>query len=158
MVNADCFICSKHRGDISIPGGVVFEDDLVYASHSMISQGQYKAYLGYLIIEPKRHVAGLEKLNKQESESLGVLISRLSQALIASEDAEHIYLFVLGHHSTHLHYHLVPRYANTPEKWWGIHLDEWPEAPRGGIEEISSLCDRLRSYLSGNPIYDWKTI
>jgi histidine triad (HIT) family protein len=151
MANADCFICSKHRNS-STPGGVVFENNLVYASHSMIPQGQSKAYLGYLIIEPKRHVAGLQDLNKQESESLGVLITRLSQALTASEEAEHVYLFVLGHHSPHLHYHLLPRYAHTPQKWWGIHLDEWPEAPRGGLLDISLLCDRLRTYLSRNPL------
>jgi diadenosine tetraphosphate (Ap4A) HIT family hydrolase len=137
-----------------VPGGVVFEDELVYCSHSLIPQGQTQAYLGYLIVEPKRHVEGLQNLNKQESESLGVLITRLSKALTAIEKVEHVYLFVLGHHTSHLHFHLVPRYANTPKKWWGIHLDEWPEAPRGGFAEISFLCDRLRIYLARNTLSD----
>jgi diadenosine tetraphosphate (Ap4A) HIT family hydrolase len=120
----------------------------------MIHEGQTQAYLGYLIVEPKRHVEGLQNLSKPESEALGVLITRLSQALANSEKAEHIYLFVLGHNTPHLHYHLVPRYANTPNKWWGIHLDEWPEAPRGELRDIIVLCDRLRTHLSSNPLDD----
>jgi histidine triad (HIT) family protein len=151
MANSDCFICSKHRGDILVPGGVIFEDKLVYCSHSLIPQGQTQAYLGYLIIEPKRHIEGLQNLSKQESESSGALITRLSKALTTVEKAEHIYLFVLGHNTPHLHFHLIPRYANTPKKWWGIHLDEWPEAPRGGLTEITLLCDRLRTYLARRP-------
>jgi histidine triad (HIT) family protein len=147
MADSDCFICSKHRGETQVTGEVIFEDGLVYASHSMIPRGQTKTYLGYLLIEPKRHVEGLQNLNKQESEAIGVLITRLSKALTVSEKAEHVYLFVLGHHTPHLHYHLVPRYANTPKEYWGIHVEEWPEAPHGGPGEINSLCNRLRNYL-----------
>jgi diadenosine tetraphosphate (Ap4A) HIT family hydrolase len=135
-----------------MPGGIVFEDGLVYASHSMFPPGQAKAYLGYLIVEPKRHVEGLQNLTKRESESLGVLITRLSRALTVSEKAEHVYLFLLGHHTPHLHYHLLPRYANTPREWWGVRLDDWPEAPRGGTAEIAALCARLRRYLAENEI------
>jgi histidine triad (HIT) family protein len=148
MLNSECFICSKHRGETPVPGGVIFENGLVYSSHSMVQRGQTSAYLGYLLIEPKRHVEGLQDLNKQESEAIGVLITRLSKALTISEKAEHLYLFVLGHHASHLHYHLVPRYANTPKEYWGIHVDEWPEAPHGGVNEINSLCNRLRNYLT----------
>ncbi len=24
---ADCFICRKHRGEISVPGGAIYEDE-----------------------------------------------------------------------------------------------------------------------------------
>ena len=148
MANSSCYICSKHKGEILVPGGVIFEDSLFYASHSMIPQGQTKAYLGYLLIEPKRHVEGLQNLNEKESAAIGVLITRLSRALINIEKAEHVYLFVLGHHAPHLHYHLIPRYPDTPKEYWGMRVDEWPEAPRGGLNEINSLCDRLRKYLA----------
>jgi hypothetical protein len=40
----DCLICRKHRGEISIPGGVVYEDDLVVASHSLIAEGEAESY------------------------------------------------------------------------------------------------------------------
>ena len=30
---ADCYICRKHRGELLIPGGAIYEDDLLYAGH-----------------------------------------------------------------------------------------------------------------------------
>ena len=83
---------------------------------------------------------------------MGLLITRISKALTEIEKVEHIYLFVLGHNVPHLHFHLIPRYPNTPRKWWGIHLDEWPEAPRGGLKEVGLLCDRIRAHLFKNPL------
>ncbi len=46
----DCFICRKHRGEIVIPGGAIFEDDLLYAEHAGAQAGQ-AAYLGYIMVE-----------------------------------------------------------------------------------------------------------
>ncbi len=96
MYASDCFICRKHRGEVSIPGGAIYEDDLVYVGHAQIREGQTTTYLGYLMVEPKRH---------------------------------------------------APRYPNAPREYWGVHVDEWPEAPHGGPEEMAALCERLRSHL-----------
>ena len=52
----DCFICRKHRGLETVPGGALYEDDIVYAGHAQIRPGQETAYLGYLMAETKRHV------------------------------------------------------------------------------------------------------
>ena len=144
---ADCFVCRKHRGEISVPGEAVYEDDWVYAGHASIPDGQSTAYLGALLVEPKRHVPGLGDLNDAEAQTVGLLIARLSRALKASEGAEHVYLFRLGHHVSHLHIWVVPRYPDTPREYWGIHVDEWPDAPRGASQEIAALCARLRAYL-----------
>ncbi len=46
----DCFICRKHRGEIMIPGGAIYEDDLLYAGHVGTQEGQ-AAYLGYIMVE-----------------------------------------------------------------------------------------------------------
>ena len=37
MSDADptCFVCRKHRGEIDLPGGVLYEDDLVCATGSV---------------------------------------------------------------------------------------------------------------------------
>jgi hypothetical protein len=42
----DCFICRKHRGEISIPGGPIYQDDLLYAGHIAIPDEQTSVYLG----------------------------------------------------------------------------------------------------------------
>lgn len=130
-----------------MPGGAIYEDDLVYASHAQIREGQSTVYLGYLIVETRRHVPGLFDLKDDEAKALGLLIARLSRALKASEKVEHVYTFVLGDEVPHVHIHVVPRYSGAPRKYWGFHVDEWPDAPHGGPEEIAALSAVLRSYL-----------
>lgn len=128
-----------------MPGGAIYEDTLIYASH--IGQAGQSAYLGYLIVETKRHIPGLEDLTNDEAQAVGLLVTRLCRALKACTTAEHIYEFVLGHHVSHLHIHIVPRYPGAPREYWGIHTDEWPDTPRGDEQEIASLCERIRAYL-----------
>jgi histidine triad (HIT) family protein len=101
------------------------------------------------MVEPKRHAPGLADLSDVEAQALGLLVARLSRALKASESAEHVYAFVLGDLVPHLHIHVVPRYPGAPREYWGMHVDEWPEAPRGGPEEMAALCARLRASLEG---------
>jgi len=47
-----CYICRKHQGEIAIPGGAIYEDDLLYAGHIKMNEEQ-PTYLGYLMIETK---------------------------------------------------------------------------------------------------------
>jgi histidine triad (HIT) family protein len=143
----ECFICRKHRGEIEIPGGAIYEDEIIFAGHVHVPEGKSDVYLGYLMLEPKRHIAGLADLSDPEAQSLGLLITRLCRALKECEGAEHVYAFVLGDNVPHLHIHLVPRYPGAPGEYWGVHVDEWPEAPRGGALEVEALCARLRLHL-----------
>ncbi len=143
----DCFICRKHRGEATIPGSAIYEDDRVYAGHAQIREGQTTAYLGYLMVEPKRHAPRLFDLTDDEAQALGLLVVRLSRALRDVEKAEHVYAFVIGDGVLHVHIHVVPRYPGAPREYWGVHVDEWPNAPRGGPAEMAALCARLRSHL-----------
>jgi diadenosine tetraphosphate (Ap4A) HIT family hydrolase len=141
----DCLVCRKHRGELALPGGAIFQDDLLFVSHSPIPEGQADAYLGTLLVEPRRHIAGLADLTFEEGARIGGLLPVLSRALRAGAAAEHVYLFVLGHHVPHLHFWLVPRYPGTPRQYWGVHVDEWPEAPRGDAQAIVALSRRIRA-------------
>ncbi len=143
----DCFVCRKHRGEIVIPGGAIYEDDIVYAGHAQIREGQTTAYLGYLMVEPNRHVPDLAELTNDEAKALMILVTRLSRALKATENAERVYLFVMGELVRHLHIHVVARYPGAPREYWGARVDEWPDAPHGNADEIESICVRLRDYL-----------
>ncbi len=144
---SDCFVCHKHRGDVHVPGGVIFEDELVYASHSIIPEGHDSVYLGWAFVEPKRHAPGLGDLTDAEARAFGLTTIRLSRALLAATGAEHVYAAVLGHHVPHLHIHLIVRYPNTPREHWGLNVVEWSEAPRGREPEIAALADRIRGAL-----------
>jgi diadenosine tetraphosphate (Ap4A) HIT family hydrolase len=142
----DCFVCDKHRGNVEVPGGAVYEDELVYVSH-MWGPGSHESYLGYLFIEPRRHVPGLADLTPEEGERVGSLMARLSLALREAEGAEHVYTAVIGHNVPHLHVHLAPRYPGTPEEYWWTRLLEWPGAPRGGPDEVAAVVERVRAAL-----------
>jgi diadenosine tetraphosphate (Ap4A) HIT family hydrolase len=144
---SDCFVCQKHRGEIDVPGGAIYEDELVYSSHGVIDAGRATAYLGTLFVEPKRCVPGFGDLTRAEAERVGLVASRLAAALQATEHAEHVYLFVLGAHVPHLHLWLRARYPGTPREFWGLRVAEWPGAPKGGATEIAALCERVRSHL-----------
>ena len=130
-----------------IPGGAIYEDDLLYAGHLGAQEGQ-AAYLGYIMVETKRHAPGLADLTDVESQGVGLLVARISRALRDSEKAEHIYAFVIGDGVPHFHLHVIPRYPGAPREYWGVHVDEWPGAPHGGPQEIVALCTRLRTYLA----------
>ncbi|HTZ92587.1 MAG TPA: HIT family protein [Streptosporangiaceae bacterium] len=151
---ADCFVCRKHRdrGPL-MPGGPVGEDDLVLVTHIVTPQALGRAgttaYLGHLFVEPRRHVPGLADLTDAEARAVGWWSMRASKALREVAGAEHVYAAVIGDGVPHLHVHLKPRYPGTPRDFWWERLDEWPEARRGGAEEIELLVQDLRSGLSG---------
>ena len=141
-----CVICAKHALGDGAVGGVLFEDDLVYAGHAFALEGR-AVYSGYLVAEPKRHVSGLGDLSDEEAGALGQLVTRLARVLADVAGAEHVYSFVIGDGLPHLHVVLAPRYPGTPREYWGIRLREWPDAPRVDEDEMRSLVANLRASL-----------
>lgn len=147
--DSDCFVCRKHTRGEAVEGGIIWEDDLVYAGHCHLL-GRPAIHLGWLTVEPRRHVSGLEDLTADEAAALGILTSKLAKALRTSEGAEHIYSFVFGDGLAkgHLHVHLMPRYPGTPTEYWQQRVVEWPDGPRGGDADIEAVCQRIRAQLS----------
>lgn len=144
----NCFICQKHRGELPIPGGLIYEDDLLAVCHIQNLEGDPNdTYLGYVMIETKRHIPGLAELTSREAQAVGLMALRLACALKESEGAEHLYQFVIGDGVPHFHIHIVPRYPGAPRHYWGTHVDEWPGAPHGGLPEIEAVCARLRTHV-----------
>jgi histidine triad (HIT) family protein len=142
-----CLVCRKHRGEIAVTGGAIYEDGLLYVGHVQVGSDENTACLGHLLLEPKRHVPGLADLTEAEAGALGVLVSRVSRALSERVGAAHVVAFVVGDAVPHLHVHLSPRYPGAPPEFWGERVGEWPDAPRGGAEDIAALCADLRAAL-----------
>jgi histidine triad (HIT) family protein len=139
-----CFVCEKHRLGSAADGGILYEDDLVYAGHA---HGRTNAYRGWLVVEPQRHAPALGDLSDDEAAAIGRLANRLARVLKDVTHAEHVYAFVFGDGVPHLHVHLAPRYPNTPHEFWGARLGEWPDAPRVEEPEMRVLVTRLRERL-----------
>jgi len=140
-----CFICRKHQGLEAVPGGSVYEDDLVFSGHSWSVEENKTPYLGGFIVEPKRHVLSWADLNDAEADRIGRVIRDVSAALKETVNAEHIYIFVLGHNIPHLHIWVIPRYPGTPREYWGIRIFEWSDRPAGTREEVKELIRKVRA-------------
>ena len=144
--HGDCFVCRKHRGEEAVPGGPIYQDDLIYVSHNAAQPGG-TVYLGWCFVEPRRHAPGLGDLTDAEAQAIGGMVARLSRALKAELGAEHVYAFVIGDRVPHLHVHVIVRHPGAPQEYWGVHVDEWPDAPTGDEAEVAALVARLRSRL-----------
>jgi diadenosine tetraphosphate (Ap4A) HIT family hydrolase len=139
-----CYVCEKQRaGD-----GVISGDDLIVLGHVLPDAPgtDGRVYLGHLIVEPRRHVPGLADLTADEAAALGQWAARGARAL----QAEHVYSSVIGHRVDHLHVHLIPRYPGTPREYWWPKLDEWPDAPMGGAEEVLRKVEEIRTRLNAD--------
>jgi histidine triad (HIT) family protein len=144
----DCLICRKHKGEVTVPGGVIFENDLIYICHAQLFGEEKDHYLGHVFVESKRHVPELADLTEQEAQAIGLWTSRLAKALLQTEGMEHIYSFFIADGVPHVHVHVIGRRPGAPREYWGLKVDEWPDAPKGGEVEIAQVADRLREYLS----------
>jgi histidine triad (HIT) family protein len=114
ITTVECFVCRKHRGEVIIPGGVIFEIDLIYISHAQLGGKEKDHYLGHVFVEPKRHVAGLADLTEEEAQAIGLYTSLVAKALLCTEDMEHIYTYVIGNHVQHVH--VISRYVGAPRE------------------------------------------
>ena len=101
------------------------------------------AYLGYLFVEPRAHRRSLDEIDDAEAAALGTAVRDTARALRAV-GAEHVYSFVVGHQLEHLHVHVVPRWPGAPREFWGVRVDEWPQAPRGDATQVVAFVHRLR--------------
>lgn len=144
---SDCIVCRKHKGEIYVPGGVIYEDSSISISHAQLWGEEKEHYLGHVFVETKRHVAEVADLTEEESQAIGLYTSRIARALLHTECMEHIYIFFIGDGVPHVHYHVIGRYPGAPREYWGPRVDEWPEAPKGNEAEIEKVASRLRAFL-----------
>ena len=145
----ECFICAKHARGADVPGGVLYDDGLVYAGHTHPLESD-DAALGYLMVEPRRHAPRLGDLTDEEAATIGVVVNRLSRALRDVTGAEHVYSFVFGDGVPHLHVHVAPRYPGTPRELYGLgaaHIQRSSAVKRGTVDDIGRVCDQLRTAL-----------
>jgi histidine triad (HIT) family protein len=147
MASDDCFICSKHSKLYEMAGHPIVESGGLMVSHFPIVN-DVPATRGHLLVEPRRHITDLSEMNDEEAEVLGKLISKASLFLKKIARAEHVYLFRINDQVPHLHFHLIPRYPNTPREFWGLKIWDCPNSPKINLDEIRKLSAELaRAFL-----------
>jgi histidine triad (HIT) family protein len=129
-----CFTCEVNAGRIGTPGGTIYADDLWIADHGIPALVR-----GYVVLKPKRHVRDLADLAIEEATSLGLAAQRVTAAIRSALRPERIYVCAFVEAVPHLHFHLLPRYADMPplgprllnplfEEKWAISEQEAQEA------------------------------
>lgn len=110
-----CTACDLLNGTRTVPGGLLLrEGGLVL--HALDGPSPLP---GWLVLTAERHCRALHDLDAGATAALGPLAQRVMRAQRAALGAEHVYLFLIGDLLHHAHFHLVPRYAGTPERLRG---------------------------------------
>ena len=121
-----CGACAEVAGEISAPGGVIFDNGNWFVSHHT---GPFTDP-GELIVKTRRHCESLAELTPEESASLGPVLRSAVQALHGVVVAERIYALSFNERTRHVHFLILPRTK---------------EMPRGHV--ISDLYRRARNLL-----------
>jgi diadenosine tetraphosphate (Ap4A) HIT family hydrolase len=98
----NCKICQKQQ---SHGPYFVMEKGHFVIYHAPVE----KQLLGYLYVEPKRHVESWNNLTMDEKSELPEIISQMEKMLYQEVQAERVYTLTVGEVVRHLHVHLIPR-------------------------------------------------
>lgn len=110
-----CLGCQVAAGEHPTPGGGVLRRG-GFLVHAVAAPSPLA---GWLVITSERHVRGLYDLDAAELAQLGPLTAEVMRAQRQALGAEHVYAFAIGEVLPHFHLHLVPRFADTPERLRG---------------------------------------
>ena len=146
---SECLICRELSGEVTLPGGFVYEDDRVAAFHvpPLPELGRPAPYLGHLLVVTQRHVPTLAELSDEEAAAVGTAVARLASVLTDDGGAERVFSAVVGTGVAHFHQHLLPRYPETPADVPWHSPDEWDGARLGDADSIAELVAALRAAL-----------
>ncbi|RBW68903.1 HIT family protein [Bacillus taeanensis] len=98
---SNCPICTKHSN---------LQDALHETDHWVITHGPLDSQLlGYLYIEPKRHVENWAELTADELSEIGMLIQKAEAAVKKETNIDRLYVVTISEAVRHLHFHLIPR-------------------------------------------------
>lgn len=96
-----CPICQKH---LSLEE-VIYEDTNWIVTHGPI-QSQI---LGYLYVEPKKHIENWGEFSDSELSDVGPLIKKIEMTLKKLLSVDRVYVVTISEAVRHLHFHLIPR-------------------------------------------------
>lgn len=139
---SECSICSKHKDLAKFTGPIIREIGGLVLTHFPDVPDE-KATQGHLIVEPERHITDYSEMNAGEAAALGIMIQEGSRLIREHTEAEHVYLFRINDKVAHLHFHLVPRYPDTPREFWGPNIMKYSDSPKLKLPEIVQLVKRM---------------
>lgn len=141
----DCALCKSLHVEAPI-----WENDLWHLRPIEAPAG----VAGWMILVARRHVAGPGWFDDREAASFGPTLRHCARALEETTGALRIYIAALGEAVQHFHCHLVPRYADSPAKGWGL-FDLQRAAKAGELVvpegRVADVAERYRQALIASP-------
>ena len=143
----DCMGCAISRGDVKIPGGIIYE-----GNYTILGADPEIPIPGFLIVNVKKHVNSFSELNKEERNEIGNVIAYAEKALKELDIVQEVTL-VQEERSKHIHIWIFPNYSWMTEKFGkGItHLREISEyaqknSNEENINKILNVIEKIRQY------------
>ncbi len=149
-----CRICDQNHGDVEIPHGILYQDDLWIVRHAAPPYG----VAGWLTVQTRRHAAEPAAFNDAETRSFGPMLRHFEGILKEITGALRIYTAAMGESFPHFHGHMVPRYPETPNGAKAFALfDLSRQATEGTVAvdagEVERICSEFRARAaSGIPV------
>lgn len=103
----DCLGCQVSSGEKVPFGGFIYADNLWTVNHVLPPA----AILGWLVLQPRRHIEALHDMNFSEQQRMSQLMVSLDQMLrdILSPLKVYVCLFTESESCPHIHFHIIPR-------------------------------------------------
>lgn len=134
-----CILCDVVRGSRPTPGGILVREG-GFALHALADPSPLR---GWVVLTSERHVRAWPDLDAAALAALGPLAARVMAAQRTVLGAEHVYAFSIGDAVKHFHLHLVPRYAETPERLRGRRCFEGSPEDMLAEAELEAAARRL---------------
>lgn len=139
-----CPICEKHQQLTE----AIYEDNNWFVTHGPLQSH----LLGYLYIEPKRHVENWGEFTDEELSTVGPLIKKLENALKKELSIDRVYVVTISEAVRHLHFHIIPRQSDQDTKGLPLIEQATQQKPMNDhkISELSldKLIKELKNTLS----------
>jgi diadenosine tetraphosphate (Ap4A) HIT family hydrolase len=134
-----CILCDVVRGSRPTRGGILVREG-GFALHALADPSPLR---GWVVLTSERHVRAWPDLDAAALAALGPLAARVMAAQRTVLGAEHVYAFSIGDAVKHFHLHLVPRYADTPERLRGRRCFEGAPGDMLPEAEVEAAVRRL---------------
>lgn len=145
MGDTRCTACDLLAGRRAIPGGIVWRGG-GFALHALDGPCPIP---GWLVLTAERHARALHDLDAASTAALGPVAQQVMRAQRAVLGAEHAYLFAIGDLLHHAHFHLVPRYAATPDRLRGRGAFEGRPEDARPAEELAAAARLVGEAMGG---------
>lgn len=134
-----CGTCRANCGEITSPGGVIYEDALWRVEHAI----EPIPMVGWLVVKPLRHVESFADLSPEEAASFGPLVHRITHAMrdVLNPAEVYVCLFAEADNFTHIHFHLIPRWDDTPPERRGPRVFEYLREAINQDRNLGNIAD-----------------